>query len=113
MKGKAQGYMKRNRKRDANEPEIISILEFAGVSVYPLDKPLDLLCGWQGETEIIEVKNPNGANRIEPDQKTFIAEWLGRPPHIIRTREQALAVFGFSDEGIQRLIRKYNRSQEK
>jgi len=108
----AHGYMKRNRKRDANEPGIIAILEYAGASVYPLDKPLDLLVGFRGETFLIEVKNPAGANRIEPDQKLFFEKWLGRAARIVRTEFDALEAIGIPGDVAKTLIRLQEQSQQ-
>lgn len=88
------GYNGRARKVDANQPEIIAALEKIGASVFPMGKPLDLLVGYQGVTHILEVKNADGKNKLEPDQETFIAEWRGRPPVIVRTVDDALEAIG-------------------
>lgn len=95
MRGK-QGYMNRARKRDANEPEIIEALEaIPGCTVYPLDKPLDLLVGLGEVNHLLEVKNPKGANRIEPDQQEFFDAWTGRPAVIVRSIDEAYAAVGW------------------
>lgn len=97
-KHNAQGYMKRARKRDANEPEIIAALEsIPGVTVVPIDKPVDLVVGYQGITHLLEVKNPKGKNRIEPDQRDFMDTWQGRPVVIVRSPQDALQAIGIFD----------------
>ena len=91
----ASGYKGRARKRDANEPEIIEALELIpGVVVVPQDKPVDLLVGYDGVTFLLEVKNPKGKNRIEPDQAEFFEDWTGRPVVIVRSPEDALEAIG-------------------
>lgn len=81
-----------NKKRDANEPEIIAALEAIGCTVVKLHEPLDLLVGYRGITFMIEVKNPEGRDRLQPDQAAFIATWKGRKPEVVRTVEEAVAV---------------------
>lgn len=93
MRGKMKnvGYA---RKRDDNEPEIIAALEEIGCTVFPLDKPLDLLVGRDGETYLLEVKN--GAQykswqRVTPDQQEFLDTWTGGPATVVNSIESALA----------------------
>lgn len=89
------GFQGRARKRDANEPEIIAALEAVpGVVVIPQDKPLDLLVGFMGKTFLLEVKNPAGKNKIEPDQQEFFDDWTGGPAVIVRSPADALDVIG-------------------
>ncbi len=91
----ASGFKGRARKRDANEPEIIEALEaIPGVVVVPQDKPVDLLVGYNGVTYLLEVKNPKGKNRIEPDQAAFFEEWTGLPVVIVRSPADALDAIG-------------------
>lgn len=84
------------RKRDANEPEIIEALEAAGASVFVLDKPLDLLVGFRGETFLLEVKNgaqPPSWQRVTDAQREFISGWAGQYA-IVNSKESALAAIG-------------------
>jgi len=101
--GRRSGYRLRNAKRDANEPEIIEALEAAGAEVVQLDKPCDLLVGFEKVTHLMEVKNPDGANRIEKDQAEFFAAWPGSPIHIVRTPKEALAIVGVPRRGNRRV----------
>lgn len=112
-KAQNKAYMKRARKRDANEPEIIAILEYVGATVYPLDKPLDLLVGFQLKTFIFEVKNPKGKNRIEPDQQEFFDEWKGGPARIVRTQLDALTELGFSLFNAQKSCDRWDDTQKR
>lgn len=62
-------------KRDANEAEIVSRLRAHGMSVYPIDKPCDLLVGYRGRTYLVEVKAPKG--KLTRTQQEFTALWRG------------------------------------
>lgn len=64
-------------KRDANEPDVIAALKKLGFAVYPLNLPLDLLCGYQGMNYLVEVKNGPSATFTE-GQEAFIATWTGQ-----------------------------------
>ena len=70
-----------NTARDANEAEIVDVLRASGLSVYFLDKPLDLLCGYNGHTALAEVKmtrNKRGDPKpYTPAQKRFLEAWKG------------------------------------
>jgi hypothetical protein len=74
---------------DDNQRAIIEALERVGVSVEVIGKPLDLLCCVRGETLVLEVKNPDGRDRITKEQAEFIARWPGRIL-IARTPEEAV-----------------------
>lgn len=90
-----QGYKARKKKRDDNELEIVQALEAVpGVMVVPLDKPVDLLCGYAGKTYLLEVKNPDGANRIETAQQEFFDAWPGSPVIVVRNVAEAMAALG-------------------
>lgn len=91
----------RAKKRDDNEKGIVDALEaIPGCMVVPLDKPVDLLVGYAGITHLLEVKNPDGANRIEPAQQEFFDEWPGRPVTVVRSVDEALAAIGFSTSSL-------------
>ena len=79
---------KYGNKRDANEPEIVAMLEAHGFTVHRLDKPVDLLCGYGGRDYLIEVKTPKGT--LTKSQKDFYATWRGSKT-ILRSAEDAEA----------------------
>ncbi len=97
----AQAANRRRKKTDANEKEIVDALEAAGCVVVPIGKPVDLLVGRLGVTHLLEVKNPDGKNRLEPAQRDFIAEWNGRPVVVVRTIDEALRAVGAASGQIQ------------
>lgn len=86
--------MRRAANIDKNQPEIVSALRHIGVSVEIIGKPLDLLLWHRGEYSLMEIKNPDGFDRMTKDQVEFIARWPGRI-HIVRSKEEAIrAVIG-------------------
>jgi hypothetical protein len=63
-------------KRDANEPEIVKAFQSKGISVYRLDRPLDLLLGYNKKNYLVEVKMPKkGLNK---KQVEFVQKWKGQ-----------------------------------
>jgi len=82
-------------KRDANEPLIVETLRRNGISVYAIDKPLDLLCGYGNETRLAEVKdtrNKRGDPKpYTPTQKAFLDTWKGGHTLLV-TVEDAMAL---------------------
>lgn len=85
--------MLRAKKRDGNEPEIVRALEALGCTVERLDLTdgPDLLVGVCGLTMLMEVKDPNGRNRIEPGQEEWHAWWRGHPVMVVRSQDDAIA----------------------
>lgn len=62
-------------RADANRGEIVRGLEAAGWFVYDLRKPVDLLIGKDGRTELVELKTDTG--RLTSAQSKFLARWPG------------------------------------
>lgn len=63
-------------KRDANEPEIVKAFQAKGISVHRLDKPLDLLLGYNKRNYLVEVKVPG--KHLNPKQVLFTDVWKGQ-----------------------------------
>jgi hypothetical protein len=80
---------------DGNQARIVSALRRAGVSVYILGQPLDLLCGRAGVTYLLECKDPEGRDTLEPMQQLFLAEWNGHAK-VVRSVDEALAAVGLA-----------------
>lgn len=98
--------MRRAARIDNNQPAIVKALKAVGVAAEYIKKPLDLLvqskffcphCKKEiegGKTELMEVKNPDGFDRLTKEQVEFIARWPGKI-HVVRTPEEAIrAVIG-------------------
>lgn len=70
-----------NPRRDGNESKIVDALRASGLSVYPINQPLDLLCGYNGHTALAEVKMPcnrrNDPEPYTPAQEKFLETWKG------------------------------------
>lgn len=82
----------RRAKRDANEPEIVEVLERAGVSVFRLNQPFDLLLGFRKRLYMAEVKNgTKGYGKgLNANQKAFLETWNGPEPEIFHSVDDAL-----------------------
>ena len=63
-------------KRDANEKEIVKTFEGMGISVYRLDKPMDLLLGYKKRNYLVEVKMPGFL--LNKNQVEFVDSWQGQ-----------------------------------
>lgn len=84
------GLPKYRAKSDANEKTIIRALEQIGCTVWRLRRPVDLLIGYRGQNGLLEVKNPDGRNRVEDSQDQFINDWKGHV-YVVRTVDEAIA----------------------
>ncbi len=78
-------------KRDTSEREIIDALEGVGMTVFQLDRPLDLLAGYRGKNYLIEAKT--GKAKPNTFQATFLETWRGQAV-VLRNRDEAIAWAG-------------------
>ena len=87
-------------KSDGNTKAIVKELRAAGVSVSYMDAGMyskglpDLLCGINGRTYVLEVKNPDGRNRMTPSQVKWHADWRGEAPIVVASVAEALIAVG-------------------
>lgn len=83
-------------RRDANEPELVTLARQIGALMWPLDEPVDWLCGWRGQWIPTEVKNPDGKNRATEQQVRFgiAAKERQLPLWVWRTEADVLASLG-------------------
>lgn len=92
----------RNAKRDANEPDIIQVLEAQGFSVARINGAgvPDLVVG-KGPTfcRLVEIKQPKGT--FKPKQITFRDSWRGPAIVTLRSVEDALKFMVLAMEGGQ------------
>jgi len=87
--------MRRAAKRDLSEPAIVKALEQAGVSVWRMDQPVDLLLGYRGKTVLAECKT--GKRKLNANQARFVDEWRGSAVIVLRTVDDAIEfVNGFT-----------------
>ena len=88
---------RRAAKVDGNHAEVVKALRKAGVKVVSLaavgNGVPDLLTSFGGETILIEVKNPEGRNKVSKEQQAFFADWLGRAV-VVTSAKEALSVWG-------------------
>lgn len=87
---------RRAARVDANQSAIVDRLRECSVSVYIIGKPVDLLCchPLTKALSLLEVKNPDGSDRITKEQAEFMSTWPS-PVHIVRSPDEAVrAVLG-------------------
>ena len=87
---------RKDAKRDAVEPVIVEALRAAGVRIWRLSKPFDLLCGIGGRFVILEVKSQKRLRRDQAHQTAEIHECqqAGLPVYIVRSVDDALQAVG-------------------
>lgn len=68
------------KRRDDNEAEIVSALrDIPGCKVELLDKPCDLLVGFQAKNILLEIKMPGRENRSDQrKQREWRETWPGQ-----------------------------------
>ncbi|MFK3965700.1 hypothetical protein ACI2KT_19055 [Ensifer adhaerens] len=80
-------------KRDASEPAIVDVLVSVGFSVYRLNQPVDLLCGFRGRNYLVEVKTgTKGYGKgLNENQQSFADDWRGSPVFTLHSVEDAIS----------------------
>ena len=86
-------YGKLRSRRDANEAEIVSALRKAGVRVWHLDRPADLLTGCCGAFQILGTKKDKNSQFTDAEAKLF-EDTIGYPRFRVETPEDALRALG-------------------
>lgn len=91
--------LRRAKRRDANEPEIVRALEAVGAYVKRMDQPVDLLVGFRSRWVWLEVKDgaKTAGNRpLTEDQVEFLRDCsgYGLPACVVTNVSEALAAIG-------------------
>jgi len=91
--------MRHANRRDANEKDIVDYLEAYGASVFDLTRAgrgiPDKLVGFEGITELAEIKRPlsktgkEAGSKWTKSQKAWGRKWRGRPIWLIRHIDDA------------------------
>ena len=68
-------FERQTGRADANEAAIVEALQDRGAIVLVLDRPVDLLVGYQGRWVLVEVKDGPSAS-IRESQSKFLARCL-------------------------------------
>lgn len=96
----------RRAKRDGNHTDIVRALRAAGRSVVELHAVgggcPDLLVGFSGKTLLMEVKDPDGENKLYDSQVEFHRAWRGTPVAVVRSPADALMATGVITPEVQR-----------
>ena len=79
-------------KPDTNQPEIVQALRDIGAVVFLIGRPLDLLVAFRGRLTLMEVKNPEGENKLSKSQKKTVdlLRAVGVDVPVVRSAEEAL-----------------------
>jgi len=85
--------MRRAARVDANQTQIVSALRAAGAYVWVIGLPVDLLCGYNGHTFLVEIKT-NEKKKLTKLQTEFFEQWLGGTLCRIDSPEAALRMIG-------------------
>lgn len=80
------------KRRDENESPIVTALRKAGVKVWYLGQPVDLLTAYQKEFRLLEVKDEK--EHFTAEQEIFFMHTEGYPRYRVVTIEDALRVHG-------------------
>ena len=83
--------MKRN-KPDANQKEIVASLRSIGAIVFLIGIPLDLLVAFRGKLTLMEVKNPDGEDKVSKSQQVTIEilKSVGVHVPVVRSVDEAI-----------------------
>jgi Holliday junction resolvase len=85
-------------KRDGNHGAIVEALKARGCTVVDLSSVgsgcPDLLVAWSGKCVLLEIKDPEGRDRIEPIQAQWHASWKGPSVVVVRSVREALEATG-------------------
>lgn len=86
--------MRRASKVDANQKAIVHALRLIGASVESLHQVgkgvPDLLVGFRGQMWLLEVKNPDGRNRVHMEQTAWHDAWQGPEVLVVRSVDEAV-----------------------
>lgn len=90
--------VRQRAKRDANHSQIVDIFEGLGCSWQELSGVSGALDGWLGCAGIdqrVEIKDGSkveSERRLTPDEERVFQDWKGRPPVIVETVDDAIAL---------------------
>ena len=84
--------MRSRNKPDANQPAIVQALRDIGAVVFLIGRPFDLLVAFRGQLFLLEVKNPEGRDKLGPSQEADILSLslVGVEVSVVRSVEEAI-----------------------
>lgn len=90
---------RRAKRTDANQSEIVYTLRKAGVDVWVIGSPADLLCGFSGRFTTLECKDgakKPSAQALTDDEAAFLSRCraAGYPHYVVRNPVEALQAVG-------------------
>lgn len=84
--------MRSRNKPDTNQPKIVQALRDIGAVVFLIGRPFDLLVAFRGQLFLLEVKNPDGRDKLQNSQKKDIGKLKlrGVEVSVVRSVEEAI-----------------------
>jgi len=93
----------RRAKRDGNHAAIVAALKARGCTVLDLSSvgggAPDILVAFSGRMLLMEIKNPDGRDRVSANQVEWHRAWKGPKVVVVRSVEEALAATGVIQAG--------------
>jgi len=83
-------------RSDSNRTEVVRALRAAGIRVYDLGEPVDLLTLFRGVVRLVELKS-GSRKRLTPSQENFFREWSDAPLFRVESVEQAFECHGIHE----------------
>ena len=85
--------MRRRNNPDANQAAIVDALRTIGAVVFLIGQPFDLLVAFRGNLHLLEVKNPDGLDKLSNSQKEDILRLnlVGVDVRVVRSVDEALS----------------------
>ena len=86
--------MRSRNKPDSNQPKIVEELRKIGAVVFLIGRPFDLLVGFRGQLFLLEVKNPEGRDKLGTSQEADILtlSLVGVSVSVVRSVEESIEV---------------------
>lgn len=84
--------MRSRNKPDTNQAEIVAALRDIGAVVFLIGRPFDLLIGFRGQLSLLEVKNPEGRDKLGTSQEVDILalSLVGVEVSVVRNVDEAI-----------------------
>lgn len=83
--------MHRRHRKDENQDDVVRALRAAGVRVFCIGRPCDLLCCYRGDLYLLDVDGITRNRKRDPKQLAAFAEFGVR---LVKTPEAALSAVG-------------------
>lgn len=84
--------------KDENHPQVVAWFKEYGCSVIDWNGTIDLVVGFDGITELVEIKNPDRPGKLNKQltqsQKDMLENWKGSPIQFVYSKADVAYVVG-------------------